>query len=841
MNSRNLLILISMAFLLVSSANSQVTFEWAKAMGAAGTEYGNDIAVDANGNVCTVGPYQSATVDFDPGPGVFNLTNGGNTATFIQKLDSNGNFIWAKKIENIAGFEVVAYSVEIDLSGAIYVTGQFNGTPDFNPGPGVFNLTNFSGAGYDMFILKLDSNGNFLWAKQLGGLDWDIVFNLSLDAAANIYVTGCFKGTCDFDPGPAVFNLTSAGDNDIFVAKFDVNGNFQWVKKVGGTASDKAISIFADNTGNVLITGEFLSPVVDFNPGVGVFNISNSGVYDAFVLKLDNAGNFQWAKKIGAAGSQAGRAITTDVNGNVLTCGFFQGTVDFDPGVNTSNLTAFGFSGIYNDIFVQKLDPSGNFLWAKQFGGANTSGSAWSLVTDPFGSVYLTGNFNGVMDFDPSNGVYNLNAGNDSKQFTLKLNSSGDLVWVIDLISSVQSFGYSVDMSNSGSIYTTGYFIGLTDFDPGAGIFNLSSAGGGTFDIYIQKVSKCVLSSNITSNTCTSYTLNGQTYTQSGTYTQLFTNAQGCDSTLTLNLTVNQPTSSAQTQTACASYTLNGQTYTQSGVYTQQLTNAQGCDSTITLNLTITQPSSSAINQTSCSSYTLNNQTYTQSGIYTQQITNAQGCDSTITLNLTITQPTSSAISQTSCSSYTLNNQTYTQSGVYTQQLTNALGCDSTIILNLTILPMPSIDLTLTSGVLAANQQNASYQWLDCNNNYNPISGANQNTFSPIVSGNYTVQISLNNCVDTSACTFVQVGSSGFLENFIQTDKIYPNPNNGSFIFESVLGGFYLVTDLEGRIVNKFQIDKSEKSFLDFDLLSKGVYFITKENESNNSLKLIIH
>jgi hypothetical protein len=205
--------------------------------------------------------------------------------------------------------------------------------------------------------------------------------------------------------------------------------------------------------------------------------------------------------------------------------------------------------------------------------------------------------------------------------------------------------------------------------------------------------------------------------------------------------------------------------------------------------------------------------------------------------------PTSSIDSHSSCSPFTwINGQTYTaNNNSATFIISNANGCDSTITLNLNILPMPSVTVTLSSGVLTANQQNASYLWLDCNNNYNTISGANQNTFSPIVSGNYTFQIWLNNCVDTSACTFVQVGSSGFLENFIQTDKIYPNPNNGSFIFESVLGGFYLVTDLEGRIVNKFQIDKSEKSFLDFDLLSKGVYFITKENESNNSLKLIIH
>jgi hypothetical protein len=546
------------------------------------------------------------------------------------------------------------------------------------------------------------------------------------------------------------------------------------------------LDITTDNTGSISIIGEFNSNSVDFNPGAPVFNLSNSGSIDVFILKLDIAGNFIWVKKIGGTGVDNGKAITHDIVGNIVISGMFQGNVDFDPGVNSYNLLSLGT----RDIFIEKIDSNGDFLWAKQIGGPGAYGWTNSITIDTQDKIYITGYSSGTLDFDTGIGVYNLTS-IPSSQFSVKLSSAGEFVWANNLSTSNQSKGYSIIVNGFGDVYTTGYFAGLTDFNPGNGTYFMNSSVTYS-DVFIQKLSQCILSSNLIINSCNSYILNNQTYSQSG-------------------------------------------------IYTQQLTNPQGCDSTITLNLTITQPTSSAINQTSCSSYTLNNQTYTQSGVYTQQITNAQGCDSTITLNLTITQPTSSAISQTSCSSYTLNNQTYTQSGVYTQQLTNALGCDSTIILNLTILPMPSIDLTLTSGVLAANQQNASYQWLDCNNNYNPISGANQSTFSPIVSGNYAVQISLNNCVDTSACTYVQVGASGIIENFLQTDKIYPNPNNGSFIFESVLGGFYLVTDLEGRIVNKFQIDKSEKSFLDFDLLSKGVYFITKENESNNSLKLIIH
>ena len=188
---------------------------------------------------------------------------------------------------------------------------------------------------------------------------------------------------------------------------------------------------------------------------------------------------------------------------------------------------------------------------------------------------------------------------------------------------------------------------------------------------------------NITS--CDAYTLNGQTYTASGTYTQLLTNAAGCDSTLTLNLTIKNSTSSVLSATACDAYTLNGQTYTASGTYTQLLTNAAGCDSTLTLNLTIKNRTSSTLNITACDVYTLNGQTYTTSGTYTQLLTNAAGCDSTLTLNLTIKNRTSSTLNATACDVYTLNGQTYTASGTYTQLLTNAAGCDSTLTLNLVI------------------------------------------------------------------------------------------------------------------------------------------------------------
>ena len=218
----------------------------------------------------------------------------------------------------------------------------------------------------------------------------------------------------------------------------------------------------------------------------------------------------------------------------------------------------------------------------------------------------------------------------------------------------------------------------------------------GTYTQHLTNAAGCdsaitlhlTLNNNTSSQTqtaCGSYTLNGTVYTSSGTYTQHFTNAAGCDSAVILHLTINNGTASSQTQTACGSYTLNGTAYTSSGIYTQHLINTAGCDSAITLNLTINNSTASSQTRTACGSYTLNGTAYTSSGTYTQHLTNATGCDSAITLNLTINNSTASSQTQTACDSYTLNGTAYTSSGIYTQHLTNAAGCDSAITLNLTI------------------------------------------------------------------------------------------------------------------------------------------------------------
>ena len=193
------------------------------------------------------------------------------------------------------------------------------------------------------------------------------------------------------------------------------------------------------------------------------------------------------------------------------------------------------------------------------------------------------------------------------------------------------------------------------------------------------------VASSMTATECGSFTWNGETYTESGEYTHAYAAANGCDSVVTLNLTINQPVTYRMSATACESYTWNGQTYNESGEYTQTFTAANGCDSVVTLDLTVQHAVAETISATACESYTWNTETYDESGEYTQTFTAATGCDSVVTLNLTINQPVNQQIEAVACGSYTWNEETYEVSGEYMQTFTAANGCDSVVTLNLTI------------------------------------------------------------------------------------------------------------------------------------------------------------
>ncbi len=449
---------------------------WAKQMGGSSHDTGHYITTDNTGNVFTTGGFWG-TADFDPGPGIQNLSSAGMSDIFIHKLDSDGNLLWVKQMG--AGSGDWGRSITTDDNGNVYITGVFQGTVDFDPGAGVHNFTS---AGFDdIFIQKLDSNGNFLWAKQMGSSGFDKGYSLITDVSGNVYSTGKFTNTVDFDPGVGIYNLTSFGDGDIFIQKLDSDGNFVFAKQMGGdSGNDWGYSITIDGSSNLYTTGNFTG-TVDFDPGTDLHYLTSAGSFDVFIQKLDSNGNFVWAKRVGGIHFDEGYSITIDGNSNVFTTGIFQGTVDFDPNIEVQNLTSEGMF----DIFIQKLNSDGNYLWAKQMGGSDIDYGR-SIITDASGDVYITGNFRDTVDFDPGVGVQILTSAGIDDTFIQKLDSDGNFLWVNQVGGSDEDIGLSITIDSSGNIYATGAFQGTVDFDPGAGIHNLTSAG--SYDVFIQKL-----------------------------------------------------------------------------------------------------------------------------------------------------------------------------------------------------------------------------------------------------------------------------------------------------------------------------------------------------------------
>ena len=484
------LILLGTLFILFFSTKSYAQdpdFEWAYQLGATDDDRGYSIRVDASRQVYTAGRFKD-TVDFDPGLGTFNLISEGGSDIFIQKLDNAGNLAWARNIGGIDQDHALA--MDIDDDGNVLITGKFQGTADFDPGPDSSKLT--VNGGDDIYVLKLNSLGDFDWVRQIGGTDLDRGRCITADHIGNVYTSGYFSDTVDLDPGQDSLLFISNGGQDIFIQKLDPDGNFVWARHIGGSGFDAGVSIVTDTFGNVYTTGHF-EDTTSFNIGMDTLSLISTGERDIFILKMDSVGNMVWLKQIGGTGNDNPYGIVLDEAGNIISTGSFEATVDFDPGIDTFNLTSIG----NGDIYVQKLDTLGGFDWVKQMSGSeNASGRA--IDVDKWGDIYFTGTFRGTFDFDPGTATFNLTSNGDDDIFVQKISSQGDFLWANQSggISGDRGYGIAVD-ALLGSVYTTGYFQETVDFDPTTDTLNLTAFG--EEDIFQQKLTQCIVSAEIES------------------------------------------------------------------------------------------------------------------------------------------------------------------------------------------------------------------------------------------------------------------------------------------------------------------------------------------------------
>jgi uncharacterized repeat protein (TIGR01451 family) len=524
--------LVVFCFICTMAATAQ-KLQWAKRIGSTGLDAGNKIQQAPDGSIYTTGTF-NGTVDFDEGPGVYNLTAPANGGLFLLKTDAEGNFIWAKHVVGnftlnangeiyifasisdtvdvdpgpgvftvipVAGIDLLIEKLDVngnfvwakqidatnsaggrmaktDALGNVYVAGTFNGSGDFDPGAGVTTLTSTGTS--DVFIMKFDANGNFAWAKSMGGAGDNVVYDLAVDAPGNLYFTGKFQNSFDFDPGAGVATVTTNGGYEIFIAKFNTTGGYVWAKTIGGISGDVGYAIELDDSGYVYTAGNF-ARTADFDPGADTFNISAGASFsNVFICKLNNNGGFVWARGVGGPKEDVGWDLAVDAKQNVYTIGTFSYTADFDPGPLTYNFSSVGT--IEDDLFISKLDRNGNFLWALAAGDSlDELGSG--IMVDNANNVYVTGLFRQTLNFDTANSN-GMEEAQQADVFIAKFSQKGVIGYVYnDINKDCSRQNSEIGLSGRRAIITPGDIVVQTSR---AGNWYIDSLPAGNYTIQID-------------------------------------------------------------------------------------------------------------------------------------------------------------------------------------------------------------------------------------------------------------------------------------------------------------------------------------------------------------------
>jgi len=461
-NHSRFILFFTVQFLLINvNCFSQApAWAWAKSAICGGVDGGNSICVDSKGNAYVTGYYINASVNF----GGTTLTNAGNDDAFVAKYDSAGNFKWAKNISGILG--EYGFGVAVDGSSNVYVTGYFS-----SPSTIIGSFTLYAGSNMKIFIAKIDSSGNVLWAHSEGGSSDVAVQGITVDTNCNFYLTGYFSGTSiSFGSTTLIGN----GTGTLFLAKFDSSGSAIWAAGEVNATVGKSIS--TDANGNVYIAGYFSTPSVTFGSTVLINGDVSGNSSDIFTAKYDSLGNFVWAKSGSGNNNDYGTAISSDAIGNSYVTGRF-----VSPSVTFGTTTLINAGGVgCNDIFIVKYSPSGNVVWAKRE-GSNYEDRNNGILADDFGNFYVTGWF-----YDPTitlgtTVLTNTDITYNSPDiYIAKYDGSGNVLWAKSAQGDSFEGTYGIAVDPNGNSYVTGDF---TSSSSSFGTTTLINTGGKDFFI----------------------------------------------------------------------------------------------------------------------------------------------------------------------------------------------------------------------------------------------------------------------------------------------------------------------------------------------------------------------
>ena len=300
------------------------------------------------------------------------------------------------------------------------------------------------------------------WVDDLGGTASCEVSGLAVDKQNNVYVTGDFEGTIDFDPSTGVRNLTSVGESDIFIGKYKQDGTLIWVKSIGGSSADVAYGIAVDNDENISIVGNFFSSTIDADPGPGVYILDKSNVNSStpFIIHLDTNGNFLWASAFTDSGSEGTYRVATDKEDNVITTSSFYDTLKIGDSTYSSGAASAGL--------VVKYNSAGNVLWSICLRGRNSPYvDAWGVAVDSQDNVLISGTIDSTVNFNPLGNPYNLTAfHNNYSSYVAKYSPSGNLIWANGINDvSLNLFSQSaISVDQQDNVYFNNQFNGSISF-----------------------------------------------------------------------------------------------------------------------------------------------------------------------------------------------------------------------------------------------------------------------------------------------------------------------------------------------------------------------------------------
>mgnify|MGYP003635225198 FL=1 len=480
---------------------------WVKGFGGQADDVALDVAVDANDNLYITGYFQGAgalAFDADPGPGVFLLEQPApflSRDCFIIKLDSNGDFVWAKQVSNPAAVaNEDSKSIEVDSAGNVYIGGSFN-YADFDPDPIAEHIlfsTN-GGASRDGFLLKLDTDGNFVWVKTFASTGIVQVVDMEFDTNEDLLLTGRFRNTVDLDPNAGTAPFTSNGNDDMFMAKLSADGDFIWGNSFGGSGNDFASTIKNLPSG-IYLGGEFIG-TVDLDPSAGVNTFVSLGFSDAFLSKFDTDGNYDYSYVLGGDSTNFENFydIKEGANGNLYATGQFSATTDFDNSAAEALTTSNGNS----DNFLLEMTTNGEYLNHWTVGGNNIENNHQLFINNNNEILTIGGFRSPDADFNPFAGEdiipttgnydayfshYNIfNNGNDGCGGAIAV-ACGDTVT-----------GETINDTDSGGNAANDEFFSFT----GTGteqLVTISLCSGTDFDTVVRIFENCTLANEIAVN-----------------------------------------------------------------------------------------------------------------------------------------------------------------------------------------------------------------------------------------------------------------------------------------------------------------------------------------------------